>query len=351
MKHYVAYFEKIINRISFIVLLFYISGVLVDWVIGNETHPAWITYSSYPIGIVSVICFLLSVFRVIPFRISALICIYMMIVFFYIPGFIDPTYDRPDTINYFSTLSVCAVCLFFAGLIGSGRHVLYLGMLNIGLYLSLLWFFAAKQGDFYTDIINILAFTVLPVIVYILFRHINVSIIENENNKRRLEEAEKEILKLKIEEEKRRNHYLSVMQESNLQLLDKVEEKFNSLLANKIESRTDFAAEIQKMKNLCHIHLNVSRNSENARWQQHTDIDFISKLRVKYPQLSVKEQYICSLIWARLSTKEIAAQMKISIEGVKWHRKHIRKKMDVKSDESLTEILNEMDDHTNEVET
>ncbi|MGC3977089.1 MAG: LuxR C-terminal-related transcriptional regulator [Paludibacteraceae bacterium] len=347
MKHYIAYFEKVINRIACFVLLFYSLGALIDILVGNPTYPEWIYYSSVPIGILSFTCFLLSVFRIISFRIGFLICSYGLIVFFYVAGFIDPPVNQTAVLYYFSTLGVCMSCLFFSGLTGLGKHVLYLGVLNALLYVSLLIFFSLFLNisvihTLFENMINVTTFIALPLIVYILFRYINASIIENEENKKRLEEAEKEILRLTIDEENRRNHCLATMQESNLQLLDKLKGKFDALLAKKIESRNDFAAEIQEMKNLCHIYLSTSRNSESSRWQQHANTDFISRLRVKYPQLSVKEQYICSLVWALLSTKEIADQMNISVEGVKWHRKQIRRKMQLENDMDLHRFLDDI---------
>lgn len=325
MTNYASYFRSIINRISSVIFLLSIAGILFDMALWNDEHPSWVIYFNYPILSVSFIFLFLSATGKVSFRTSFLIYIYLFSCCFYLPGFIDPSLTKTDTLSYFSKIGACIAYLFFAGLIGAGKHVLSLGVINLLLYLSLSYFFYTKQDLFYIDYVNMFSIIAIPVIVYIMFQHIDKSIGENEKNKQRLKNAENEILHLRIKEENKRNHYLSVIQQSNSNFIANFDKKIDLIIK---ETNDDSKAiKIKELKRLCNTFRYSTEKTENAQWQKHTDADFIAALQNYCPELSTKEQYICSLIRIRLSTKQIADNLNISIETVKWHRKNIRKKL------------------------
>jgi len=67
--------------------------------------------------------------------------------------------------------------------------------------------------------------------------------------------------------------------------------------------------------------------------------EFIAKLTSSYPTLTPTELKVCSLLKVDLSTKEMARLMNISVHTIETHRKHIRKKMGIGSETSLSAFL------------
>lgn len=66
---------------------------------------------------------------------------------------------------------------------------------------------------------------------------------------------------------------------------------------------------------------------------------FIDRLRIKYPNLTNNDMKICAYIRLGMTTKEIAAIMNIEIVSAESARYRLRKNMNLKSSESLSEII------------
>ena len=66
---------------------------------------------------------------------------------------------------------------------------------------------------------------------------------------------------------------------------------------------------------------------------------FLQKLITTYPELTHGDLRLCAYLRMNLSTKEIAPLMRISIRGVENHRYKLRKKLDLKPEENLTEFI------------
>ncbi|MBN2766077.1 MAG: helix-turn-helix transcriptional regulator [Paludibacteraceae bacterium] len=337
MNDYRTYFHQTINKIAHWLFIISAIGIVIDTQTPAFGHSAWINYLNYPILLVAVVGYMLYLFRLITSRILLLIFSYAFTVFFYVPGIVDPAINNTETLYYFSKIYCCIIYIFFAALTGMGKHVLYLGGLNLALYLTTSLQFTSIQGSFYIDYINVFTLIVVPVVIFIVFRLIDSFIKNTEAEKHKTKEAEKNILNFKIDEENKRNHFLSVIQQSDIQLLNELSEKMNGLM--KLDNVNEIKNEILSLKKKCHLFLYNAENSENARWQKHTDVEFIAGLKSKYPQLTAKEQYICSLIRLRLSSKEIAEKQGLSVESVKWHRKNIRKKLNIPDNKSLIEFV------------
>ena len=66
---------------------------------------------------------------------------------------------------------------------------------------------------------------------------------------------------------------------------------------------------------------------------------FFSKLDIKFPLLTKTEKRLCSLMILNLSTKDIASIMNISPESVKKGRYRLRKKLNLESDDDISNYL------------
>ncbi|MBK8566495.1 MAG: carbohydrate kinase [Saprospiraceae bacterium] len=77
-------------------------------------------------------------------------------------------------------------------------------------------------------------------------------------------------------------------------------------------------------------------------FEAHFDLlhdDFIKKLKKHYPNLSMQELKLCAYLKMKLSTKEIAQHLRLSVRGVETGRYRLRKKMGLGDGVNLVEHL------------
>jgi DNA-binding CsgD family transcriptional regulator len=67
--------------------------------------------------------------------------------------------------------------------------------------------------------------------------------------------------------------------------------------------------------------------------------DFFENLLGKYPDLTPKDLKLCAYLKMNLSSKEIAPLMGITTRGVEIHRYRLRKKLDLDSNQNITNFL------------
>ena len=91
---------------------------------------------------------------------------------------------------------------------------------------------------------------------------------------------------------------------------------------------------------------NIDRTQERGdtslHYLQTLDREFFERLRSRYPNLTRKQEHLCGLIRAGLSSREIAAALGISNEGIRSQRKRLRKRLDLKSEENLESAILEI---------
>ena len=69
------------------------------------------------------------------------------------------------------------------------------------------------------------------------------------------------------------------------------------------------------------------------------DAEFYQRLRASYPDLTPKQERLCGLIRAGLSSREISTLMDLEAEGLKAQRKRLRKRLNLQPDERLEMVL------------
>ena len=83
----------------------------------------------------------------------------------------------------------------------------------------------------------------------------------------------------------------------------------------------------------------------NTNWEQfaaHFDEinnDFIKNLKLAFPQLTSNDLKVCTYLQLKLTSKQIAQLMNISVRGVEISRYRLRKKLQIPSGQTLTEFL------------
>ena len=89
------------------------------------------------------------------------------------------------------------------------------------------------------------------------------------------------------------------------------------------------------------LNIEKERKSLNS-YIQELNINLYQNLTSKYPELSEKEKRLCALLRLNLSSKEISSILGISFKSVEINRYRIRKKMKLKKDEKLHQIINKL---------
>ena len=67
--------------------------------------------------------------------------------------------------------------------------------------------------------------------------------------------------------------------------------------------------------------------------------NYLARLRDSYPQLTPKDQKLCSFLKMNLATKEIAPLLNISVRGVEIARYRLRKKLELDPKTDLIEFI------------
>ncbi|MBN2350196.1 MAG: hypothetical protein JXJ22_15260 [Bacteroidales bacterium] len=338
MEYYKIYFQKNIKRITYILFIFSLVAVFFDEISNHNKYPVWISWLNKGLITLTLILLFLSITKGIKVQHSFILYVYLFTLNIYFPGFVGNEQLRISIITSFTNLGACIIYIFVAGIIGAGIHVLVLGGINV-LFIILLVLInhASVKDSMYFDPITILMFIFTSVLIYIMFRQIEKSLIENENNKQMISKQEKELLSVKINEERNRNYFLSMIQSENDLFVSKIITKLSTI--SQRESEPERIKQIADLKQLCILQGYKTIKSGNAKWHKETNSDFIASLKRTYPELTQKEQHICSLLRIKLNSKEIADKLDMSIETIKWYRKRIRKKLNINDNKNLTDFL------------
>lgn len=122
------------------------------------------------------------------------------------------------------------------------------------------------------------------------------------------------------------------------EILQVVQENLNLILEK--STNPEVKKEIRQLLNLLNFDAKLDED-----WEQfavHFDqvhVDFLKRLRERYPQLGPIDHKLCAYLRMNLTTKEIAPLMNISIRGVEASRYRLRKKLGLSNDANLTEVI------------
>ena len=110
-----------------------------------------------------------------------------------------------------------------------------------------------------------------------------------------------------------------------------------------LKSQSNNARSYQKVINTINLDINNDNNWEQFRtYFEDVHSGFNAKVMRNYPEVSNNDLRLMSLLKMNLSSKEIANILNISAEGVKKARYRLRKKLNLKTEESLQELVIEM---------
>lgn len=195
-----------------------------------------------------------------------------------------------------------------------------------------------------TNWFKFLSFLILLLLVYIAFR-IYIG-IQTEESSRKLLEAEQEILKLKNQ------NLEQTVRNKNAELsaaLLQTAHKNNTFSDLKEEIRSIFVTDLERDEKrlklsrlLRKIDTEIKSEDYWMQFQFNFDQvyqDFSNRLSEKHPTLTVNDLRLSSLIKVKLTNREIASILNISIRGVEKAKYRLKKKLELKAEQQLTEYI------------
>jgi DNA-binding CsgD family transcriptional regulator len=93
---------------------------------------------------------------------------------------------------------------------------------------------------------------------------------------------------------------------------------------------------------LAELRAEPARPDLRPRYLGGVDEGFYNRLRDLYPGLTPKQERLCGLLRAGLSSKDIATILHLGAEGLKAQRKRLRRKLNLAADERLETVLAEI---------
>ena len=114
-------------------------------------------------------------------------------------------------------------------------------------------------------------------------------------------------------------------------------------LLQALKSRLDEERNAKNMQSLQKIiHKSLNQDKEWADFDSHFESlnkNFYTRLKANYPDISPNDLKICALIKMNLSIKEMAAILNISPDSVKTARYRLRKKLQLNTEDNLTDFM------------
>jgi tetratricopeptide (TPR) repeat protein len=160
--------------------------------------------------------------------------------------------------------------------------------------------------------------------------------------------AETDLLEREAELERERRYRVErELAEATVALGDKkrvvemIEQKLRDVLEG-MDSRQERAAVKTLRETLASLRSQPYVVESPLRYLSSVDDEFYRRLRKKYPDLTSKQERLCGLLRAGLSSKEIASLLGLEAEGLKAQRKRLRKRLNLDMADRLETVLAEV---------
>ncbi|MEL7118866.1 MAG: triple tyrosine motif-containing protein [Bacteroidota bacterium] len=122
------------------------------------------------------------------------------------------------------------------------------------------------------------------------------------------------------------------------ELINKVKNELDKLAKTSTHNPTQ--KELRRIKRL--LQEDAQLDSEWEQFFYHFDQvhdQFFKRLKVRFPNLTPKDQKLCAYLRMNLSSKEIAPLLNISVRGVEISRYRLRRKLDLDTSTNLNEFM------------
>src|SRR5699024_2004625 len=108
---------------------------------------------------------------------------------------------------------------------------------------------------------------------------------------------------------------------------------------------------LQKLKNMVDYSFNLDEDWEQFKlYFEEVHTGFFDALKKQYPDLTANELRLSALVKLNLTSKEIATILGITADSVKTARYRLRKKLDMATEENLTECMMKVEKKVSNIE-
>ena len=169
---------------------------------------------------------------------------------------------------------------------------------------------------------------------------------ENEKKEEKINTLEEEKLQTELQHksEELMRTTLNIVRKN--EMLQNIRKEVQDI-SHTINEEDPVALRRKTLRLLGQIDTNMEHDNDLEAFQHSFDSvhhGFFKQLEAAYPKLTTKEKMLCAYIRMDLLSKEIAPLLNISIRGVEISRYRLRKKLELKEGESLTEFLHRFSD-------
>ena len=164
-------------------------------------------------------------------------------------------------------------------------------------------------------------------------------------NKNRAELENKRLKERQLEQDLEfKNKQLTTYTLHLVQKNETMKELKNKINAICQKDNGDVNRSLQKLRNMVDYSFSLDEDWEQFRlYFEEVHTDFFDALKEQYPDLTPNELRLSALAKLNLSIKETATIMGITPDSVKTARYRLRKKLDIETEENLTEFMMEIE--------
>lgn len=183
----------------------------------------------------------------------------------------------------------------------------------------------------------LIAGLVLMIIIGILiYNRQRLKIKKNQTNLQNIRLKEEQLkLDLEFKNKQLTTHSLNLVQKN--EAMKELKENINEISQKK---DGEITRDLQELKNLVDYSFNLDEDWKEFRlYFEEIHTGFFDILKKRYSDLSPKELRLAALVKLNLTSKEIATIMGITSSSVKTARYRLRKKLDMETEENLTEFM------------
>ncbi|PAU95898.1 hypothetical protein CK503_02255 [Aliifodinibius salipaludis] len=186
-------------------------------------------------------------------------------------------------------------------------------------------------------LVGLILIGIIGILVYNRQRiKINKNRTQLENKRLKEEQLEQE---LDFKNKQLTTHTLHLVQKN--ETMKELKEKINEM---RHKENGNVNKSLQKLRNLVDYSFSLDEDWEQFRlYFEEVHDHFFDTLKKKYPELTPNELRLSALAKLNLSIKETATIMGITPNSVKTARYRLRKKLDIETEENLTEFMMEIE--------
>lgn len=176
----------------------------------------------------------------------------------------------------------------------------------------------------------------IGIIGFLIYNRQRLKINKNRTELENIRLKEKQLEKdLEFKNKQLTTHTLHLVQKN--ETMKELKNKISSICG---ESNGDINKSLQKLRNLVDYSFSLDDDWQQFRlYFEEVHTDFFNALKEQYPDLTPNELRLSALAKLNLSIKETATILGITPDSVKTARYRLRKKLDIETEENLTEFL------------